>query len=376
MNMNHQPTRVAAVVLAGGMSRRMGVPKQLLRLGGKSLLERTLANIRGSGVDEIVLVLGAAADEVRRQVTTDGMRVVVNPDFQQGMGTSLRAGLATVSASMQAALIVLADQPFVLSPTLDQMIAYRQQYAPQILIPLYRGFRGNPVLLDRLVFPELMHLTGDVGCRAIFGSHTESIHKLAVDDVGILLDIDSAEDWERFGSSGDPPAHLQHLPEIESRKESEAVSNQPELVIVGRDEMARALASLARIMELSVTIVDPFLSLDEWPEADRVLHILGFSRLGSAERYVVVASRGQFDEEAVEQAVRANANYIALMANRRRAEEIFRSLQFRGLPAERLAAIRAPAGIDIQAEAPAEVALSIMAEIVAARRRRLVNSKD
>src|SRR5215831_6474662 len=174
MNMNRQPTRVAAVVLAGGMSRRMGAPKQLLRLGGKSLLESTLANVRGSGVDEIVLVLGAAADEVRRQLPTEGMRVVVNPDFQQGMGTSLRAGLGAVSASMQAALIVLADQPFVLSSTLDQMIAYRQQYAPHILIPLYRGFRGNPVLLDRAVFPELMRLTGDVGCRAIFGSHTES----------------------------------------------------------------------------------------------------------------------------------------------------------------------------------------------------------
>jgi len=368
VNTHRQPTRVAAIVLAAGMSRRMGAPKQLLRLGGKSLLERTLANVRGSGVDEIVVVLGAGADEVRRQVTTDGMLVVVNPDFQQGMGISLRAGLAAVSAWMQAALIVLADQPFVLSSTLDQMIIYRQQYAPKILLPLYRGFRGNPVLLDRSVFPELMGLTGDVGCRAIFGSHTESIRRLAVDDAGILLDIDSAEDWERLDSSGDPPSHLLHLAEIESRKEETAL-NRPELVIVGRDEMVRALARLARIMEFSVTIVDPFLSLDEWPEADRVLHILDFSRLASAERYVVVASRGQFDEEAVEQSIRANANYAALMANRRRAEEIFRSLEFKGLPAEKLAAIRAPAGIDIHAEAPAEIALSIMAEIVAARRK-------
>jgi len=376
MNMSRQPTRVAAVVLAAGMSRRLGAPKQLLRLGGKSLLECTLDKVRGSCVDEIVLVLGSAADEVRRQVATDGMRVVVNPDFQQGMGTSLRAGLAAVSTSMQAALIVLADQPFVRSSTLDQMIAYGQQQVPQILIPLYRGFRGNPVLLDRSVFPELMSLTGDVGCRAIFGSHTESIHKLSVDDAGILLDIDSAEDWERFGSSGDPPAHLQHLAEVEGWKEKEMGSNRPELVVVGRDGMVRALARLARIMEFSVTIVDPFLSLDEWPEADCVLHILDFSRLGPGERYVVVASRGQFDEEAVEQAVRANANYTALMANRRRAEEIFRSLGLRGLTAEQLAAVRAPAGLDISAETEPEVALSIMAEIVAARRRKLSDLKS
>src|SRR5262249_45278988 len=206
--MNRQATHVAAIVLAAGMSRRLRTTKQLLRLGGKSLLEHTLNNVRGSGVDEIVLVLGASADDVRRQLATDALHVVVNPDFQQGMGTSLRMGLAVVSASMQGALIVLADQPFVRSSTLDEMIAYRHEHAPQILIPLYRGFRGNPVLLDRSVFPELMNLTGDIGCRAIFGSHTESIHKLAVDDAGILLDIDSAEDWERFNSLGDPSAHF------------------------------------------------------------------------------------------------------------------------------------------------------------------------
>jgi molybdenum cofactor cytidylyltransferase len=372
--MNRKATRVAAIVLAAGMSRRMGTPKQLLRLGGKSLLEHTLSSVRGSGVDEIVLVLGASADEVRRQLATDGLRVVVNPDFQQGMGTSLRTGLAAVSASMRGALIVLADQPFVRSSTLDQMIAYREKHTPQILIPLYRGFRGNPVLLDRSVFPELMNLTGDIGCRAIFGSHTESIHKLAVDDPGILLDIDSAEDWERLSSPGDalanfPPTHFNKMIELEARKE--AVSNRPELVVVGRDRMVRALAKLARIMEFSVTVVDPFLSLDELPEADRVLHVVDFSRLGDAERYVVVASRGQFDEEAVEQAIRANANYIALMSNRQRAEEMFRSLLLRGLTAEQLATVRVPAGLDIGAESIAEVALSIMADIVKARRKPL-----
>jgi len=364
--MNRQATRVAAIVLAAGMSRRMGTPKQLLRLGGKTLLGHTLDNTRGSRVDEIVLVLGAAADEVRRQIPTDELHVVVNPNFQQGMGISLRTGLAAVSESMLGALIVLADQPFVHSSTLDQMIAYRQKHAPQILIPVYRGFRGNPVLLDRSVFPELMRLTGDVGCRAIFGSHTDSIHKLAVDDAGILLDIDSAEDWERFSALGEHLGHCHDMIELEGRKET--LPGLPELVVVGRDSMVRALAKLAHIMEFSVTVVDPFLPLADLPGADRVLHVLDFSRMGTAERYVVVASRGQFDEEAVEQAVRANANYTALMASRQRAEEIFRSLESRGLPAEKLAAVRAPAGLEIHPESPAEIALSIMAEIVAARR--------
>jgi len=345
----------------------MGTPKQLLRLGGKTLLERTLANVRGSGVDEVVVVLGAAAVEIQRQLPSDGLRVVVNTDFQQGMGASLRKGLAALSVSMEAAFIVLADQPFVRSSTMDQMIAYWERNRPQILIPLYRGFRGNPVLLDRSVFPELANLNGDIGCRAIFGSHTESIRRLGVNDAGILLDIDNAEDLERFNSSDDFPARFEHRLELEGQGETGA---QPELVVVGRDAMARALAKLARVIGYTVTIVDPLLSLDELPEGDRVLHVMDFSRLGERERYVVVASRGQFDEEAVEQAILAGAVYVGLVANRRRAEEVFQSLKVRGLPEEKLAAVRAPVGLDIGAEEPAELALSIMAEIVAARRAK------
>jgi len=115
-------------------------------------------------------------------------------------------------------------------------------------------------------------------------------------------------------------------------------------------------------------MVDPLLALDEAQDADRVLHELDLGLLPQTnERYVVVASRGQFDEEAVEQALRVNASYIALLANRKRAEEIVRSLKAKSYPAEKLAAVRAPAGLDIGAESPEEIALSIMAEIVAKR---------
>src|SRR5262249_24899180 len=178
---------------------------------------------------------------------------------------------------------------------------------------------------------------------------------------------DSAEDWERLNSLDDPSAYFKDMVEVEER--TEMVSNRPELVVVGHDATARALAKLARVLEFTVTMVDPLLSLNELPDADRVLHVLDFSRLGTAERYVVVASRGQFDEEAVEQAIGVNAN-TALMANRQRAEEIFRSLELRGLSAGKLAEVRAPAGLQIGAEGPAEIALSIMAGVVKAGGKR------
>jgi molybdenum cofactor cytidylyltransferase len=368
---NKQPGGVAAVVLAAGMSRRMGstVPKQLLRLGNKTLLQHALDNVRAAQVSEIVLVLGALSDEVKQLVPADGITVVFNPEYQQGMGTSLRTGLAALGPSAKAALILLADQPFIAPKTLDCLIQSHAQSGAQITIPLYRGFRGNPVLLDRSVFPELMALSGDVGCRAIFGSHTEGIHKIEVDDPGILIDVDTAADLRRLESfAGTTPAQHFGLPELEQRRQDQ--NQRPDVIIVGHDEVCRALGALARVLKFNVTFVDPLLDLSELPEADRVLHVLDFSRLPAGKKFVVVASRGQCDEEAVEQALVSNASYVALLANRKRAQEVLNALRVRGIALEKLDSVHSPAGLPLGADASEEIALSILAEIVAAKSKR------
>src|SRR5215510_6115321 len=185
---------ISALVLAAGSSQRMGQPKQLLPLGETTLLGHVLTTVRQANVDEIVLVLGFAAEEIQRQIATAGLRVVINPEYQRGMGTSLRTALSAASLKADGALVILADQPFVQPATLSRMIEYHRSHRPQIVIPMYKGFRGNPVLLDRSVFAELKNLNGDVGCRAIFGSHAEQIRKVAVDDPGILLDVDTPDD--------------------------------------------------------------------------------------------------------------------------------------------------------------------------------------
>ena len=197
--------RVGAIVLAAGRSTRMGEAKQLLRLGESSVLRKTLENVRAAGVDEVVLVLGYSAETIRQQLpisVIDGLRIVVNKYYEQGMASSLREGLFALDPQTDAALIVLADQPFVHPETLDQIIDRHRWSNAQIVIPFYKGFRGNPVLLDRSVFPEVMALDGDVGCRAIFGSHEEGIVKVEVEDIGILLDIDNKDDYERLRFSG------------------------------------------------------------------------------------------------------------------------------------------------------------------------------
>jgi molybdenum cofactor cytidylyltransferase len=362
---------ITAIVLAAGMSRRMGTPKQLLRFGDRMLLELTLENVRNSAADPIVLVLGYAAEEIQQKIPTDRLKVIINPAYQEGMASSLRGGLAAVDQEAQGALIVLADQPCIRPATLNALIEHHRKHRPQIVIPTYRGFRGNPVLLDRSVFPEVMAITGDVGCRAIFGSHTENIEKLEVNDPGILLDIDTDSDLETViaRTSPDTLSKSSSPPDLESRPEAPGSPSRPDLVLVGRDTLALSLARLGKFLGFAVTVVDPLLRLSDLADADRVLHRLDFSLLpGNLDRYIVVASRGQFDEDAVEQALHTRSAYVGLVANKKRGQELTASLRRKSIPEDKLAQLRTSAGLALGAETPEEIAMSIMAEIVAVRR--------
>lgn len=116
----------AAIILAAGSSTRMGAAKQLLGLDGRPLLQHVLDNVRASDVGEIILVLGASAEAIRAEIDARHERVVLNENYQEGMGTSLKVGLSSVNSKTEAALIILADQPFVRPDTLNQ-IAYGEE---------------------------------------------------------------------------------------------------------------------------------------------------------------------------------------------------------------------------------------------------------
>jgi molybdenum cofactor cytidylyltransferase len=182
----------------------MGQAKQLLPLGGSTVLAQTIENVRSAAVDEIVLVLGSSAEAIRRQLSQpllQGVKVVVNQAYGQGMASSLHEGLSASDPHSNAALIILGDQPFVRPQTLDQIVNEYRRSGAQIVVPLYQGKRGNPVLLDRSVFSEAMALKGDVGCRAIFARHLGGIVNVEVEDIGVLLDIDDPEEYQRLAVS-------------------------------------------------------------------------------------------------------------------------------------------------------------------------------
>src|SRR5512141_2875115 len=138
---------ISAIVLAAGQATRFGQCKQLIRLEGKALLQHTLDNLAQSRIDEVVVILGDRAAEIRAQIQFGNARVIVNPDYASGMSTSIQAGLRAIEA--EAAMIVLADQPFVTARTLDVLMEEYRRSKPAVVVPTFHGFRGNPVIVDR-----------------------------------------------------------------------------------------------------------------------------------------------------------------------------------------------------------------------------------
>lgn len=182
------------MVLAAGSSTRMGQPKLLLPLAGRPILARTLDALRQTDVDEILLVLGADADRVRREIPLSGVRAILNPEAAKGMSTSLRAGVRAAASSSDAFLIVLGDQPLVSPASVNVMLARWKATAARILVPTFRGMRGNPVLLHRSLSAEMAAITGDVGCRSVIRAHDSEVLEVPVDDPGVLIDLDTSEE--------------------------------------------------------------------------------------------------------------------------------------------------------------------------------------
>jgi len=197
---------LAAVILAAGRAARMGQLKQLLPVDGRPMVRRVAEAVCAAGVDQVVVVVGAQAEAVAAALAGLPLEIVVNDAWAEGMSTSLRAGLRALRPAIKAALIVLADQPALTPGLLRTLIdRYRAGDAP-IVVPRYRGKRGNPVLWDRAFFPELLAIEGDRGGRDLLHRHRGQVAWVEVDDPAVLLDVDTRRDYENLRRNDDNPA--------------------------------------------------------------------------------------------------------------------------------------------------------------------------
>jgi molybdenum cofactor cytidylyltransferase len=182
---------VSAILLAAGEAKRMGKPKQLMPLGKTTMVEQTIDNLSSSGVSEVIVVLGHKAEEIMKKIGARPFKIVVNPAYRQGMGTSIAAGLQFVDSQAQAVMLALADQPFVDSQTLNKLIEEFESHDKGIAIPTYKGKRGHPLIFSLKYKTQLSELKGDIGGREIIKQHPEDVLEVAVDCEGIVIDIDT-----------------------------------------------------------------------------------------------------------------------------------------------------------------------------------------
>jgi CTP:molybdopterin cytidylyltransferase MocA len=181
----------AGLLLAAGAGRRFGQPKALVRFGTETLVERGVRLLRNGGCDPVVVVLGAAVDEVRPLVA--GCRVVVADDWAEGMAASLRAGLGALEQTdAQACVVALVDQPLV---GVDAVRRLRAVDPAGAAVATYGGTARNPVLLARAVWPDVAAAAvGDSGARAWLRAHPDRVVTVRCDDTGSPADVDTPAD--------------------------------------------------------------------------------------------------------------------------------------------------------------------------------------
>ncbi len=186
---------VAAIVLAAGRSTRMGGPNKLLEtISGKPLVRIAAEQALSSRASPVVVVSGHERARVEAALAGLDVRLVHNPDYPQGLSTSVRAGLAALPPESEAAIVCLGDMPQVTSALIDRLIAaFDPERNALVVLPTFDGKRGNPVLWSRRFFPELMALEGDVGARHLIGAYPEVVTEVPVENAAAMADIDTPD---------------------------------------------------------------------------------------------------------------------------------------------------------------------------------------
>jgi len=188
---------IAGVVLAAGLSRRMGQAKLLLLVDGHAILRHAVEAVLAGGVDSAWVVTGPDVEPMAGALTGLDVEIVVNPAPEEGQAGSVRAGIAALPATADTALIALGDQPVLAPAIIPALLAARRTTARPIVAPRYLDGQGNPVLFKREIFPELLRLTGDQGARPIIQKDPARVEWVEL-DLPMPPDVDTPADYEKI----------------------------------------------------------------------------------------------------------------------------------------------------------------------------------
>ena len=191
-------SRVGGILLAAGTSSRLGRAKQLLDFHGKPLVRQVAERALASRLQSLHVVVGYKANEVRTALAGLKVEIIDNAGFQSGQSTSLRVGLLSFPQTLKAAMVLLVDQPFVDTQIIDQLIGLYEESGALIVAPEFKGRRGNPVIFDHQLLPEILTIVGDTGARDVIARHHDHLVTLALTSEQPFLDVDTWDDYQKL----------------------------------------------------------------------------------------------------------------------------------------------------------------------------------
>ena len=186
-----------AIILAAGESRRMGFPKMLLLFNGITMLENVIGNIKGSVVDHTLVVLGAEKEALTELVSKSSVKYCFNDNYKQGMLSSVKCGFRNLPPDFEAVLVFQGDQPFISPKVINRVIEGYRSSGKGIVIPVYNGKRGHPLLVDQKYREEIERLDDKEGLRSLSHKFSEDVLEVETDEPGILKDFDTYDEYKK-----------------------------------------------------------------------------------------------------------------------------------------------------------------------------------
>ena len=189
---------ISGLILGAGSSQRLGQPKQLLPFGGTTLLGWVVVQAkRAAGLDELVVVLGRASDQIRQQIEFGTAKVVDNPVFGEGCASSYRVGIGALDPKSEAIIIILGDQPGIKPNVIDRVAEEWRQGESQIALCSYRGRKGHPMIFARPLFDQLLALHGDKAAWKLVDAYPDLVQEIEF-DLPFPEDINTRADFDRL----------------------------------------------------------------------------------------------------------------------------------------------------------------------------------
>jgi molybdenum cofactor cytidylyltransferase len=189
-------SEIWAIILAAGESKRMESPKMLLTFNGRTMIEKVIANVSESKVDKIIVVLGAYREELVKLITKLPVKYCYNDNYKKGMLSSVQCGFRNLPSDYKAVLVFQGDQPLITSDAINVVIDAYLSSGKGIVIPVYRGRRGHPLLIDIKFSNEIEKLNPNKGLRSLAHMFSDDVLEVDTNESGILTDFDTYEQYK------------------------------------------------------------------------------------------------------------------------------------------------------------------------------------